>query len=92
LRYTKVKEFAPAGYHWHLANDGIYGELGWAIKDGANENLLNYLVPQTDKAWAKGKGARKARAEPVLISKVRNTKIVMIFAEMVISIPGIDGQ
>jgi hypothetical protein len=48
---------------------------------------LGYLVPQTENAWATGKGARKARAEePVPRSKVRNTKMIMIFAEMVMFI------
>ena len=47
---------------------------------------------QTDKAWATGKGARKARMDPVPMSKVRNTMIVMILAEMVIILPGADGK
>jgi hypothetical protein len=52
----------------------------------------NYLVPRTDKAWAMGKGTRKARTEPVAKSKARNTEIVMIFALMVISLPGMRWQ
>jgi hypothetical protein len=34
-----------------------------------------------------GKGTKKARAEPVPRSKVRNTTMVMIFVEIVMSIP-----
>jgi hypothetical protein len=37
-------------------------------------------------AWATGKGARRARTQPVPKRRVRNTRIVKIFAEMVISL------
>ncbi len=67
-----------------LSREGVNG---WELTE-VKQELPDYLVPQTDKAWATGNGARKARAEPVPISKVRNTKTVMIFAEMVISILG----
>jgi hypothetical protein len=50
------------------------------------------LVPQTDKAWAKSKEARKAIAKSVPRSKVRNTMIMMIFTGMVIVLPGMRGQ
>jgi hypothetical protein len=49
--------------------------------------ILPYLVPQTDKPWAIGKGTKKARAEPVPRSRVRKTTMVMIFVKIVISIP-----
>lgn len=52
---------------------------------------MTYLLPQTDKPWARGKGTKKARAEPVPRSKVRNTTIVMIFVKIVISIPDMWG-
>ena len=51
--------------------------------------MVIYLDPQTDKPWATGKGTKKARAEPVPRSKVRKTRIVMIFVEVVISVPNL---
>ena len=43
------------------------------------------MGPQADKAWATGKGARRARTQPVPKSRVRKIRIVMIFAEMFIT-------
>lgn len=76
------------------AAKGSYGgqvECGWGRvipgKRWGKEGIFSssYLVPRTDNPWAIGKGTRKARAEPVVRSKVRKTKIVSIFAEKLIS-------
>ena len=50
------------------------------------------MGPQADKAWATGKGTRKARTDPVPMSKVRNTMMVIILAEMFTTLPEPDGK